>query len=320
MVAVILALPIWAAEPQSGATATIQGRITDTKGKPIQGAVIITEPPTTQVVSRSDGSYAIPNVPAGTYSITAKTRDKQVGVARVHVVTAAANVASGVEIRLRGGETLQEKWLERRNAAFTSLAMFPAATLVGLAIAEDRFDESANEARRQFDRAFPTSPGDFLIRAELWEEFQKLQTREDWMRVTSWHLLLDALPFYWYSVRGKRLGDKSLILYYGSQAIWFGTWAAIDWDRASDAERLAEAYAERIQFHEATEQQGKKGGLGERAKWLAVNAALDVASGYLYWKIIPQSTDRRYAHLRWAPQYGEQGIGISVSGTFRFRP
>ena len=317
-------LPAWAkttdgAPGQPALTATIQGKITDTKGKAIEGATVTTEPPTHSVVSRADGSYVIPAVPAGAYWITAKTPRSKIGVGmtRIHVVTAASDAVPGIHIRVRGGETFQEKWSQSRNAVLTSLALSPIGTLVGLSIAQDSFSSSADEARKEFDDMVLTSPVDFLLKAELWEKSQKLEIRKEWMTVTSLNLLVDSLPFYWYWVKGKRMSDRSLILYYGSQAVIFGTWAAIDWDRSSDAETLADTFAERIQFHEATKQQGKKGRLRERAKWLAVNAALDAAFGYLYWKVIPQSTDRGYVHLQGGPQLSDNRVAISVSWTFR---
>ncbi len=315
-------LPAWGEAAQQTAgqpkvSVSIQGKITNRKGNPINGAIITTKPRTTQVVSRRDGSYVIPNVSAGSYWITAETRNKQIGRIQVHVVTSESNIVPGIQIRVREGGTLQEKWEQRRNAALTSLALFPIGTFAGLSIAGGDFADSANEAREQFDNSVLTSPRDFLARAELWEKSQKLHTREDWMRVTSLNLLVDALPFYWYSVKGKRISNPSLILYYGTQAVIFGTWAAIDWDRSRDAEELADAYATRIQFQESTRQQGKNGKLRERAKWLAINAALDVGIGYLYWKIIPQSVGEQQVSLQWEPQLDGNRVGLSISGTFR---
>ena len=297
--------------------ATIQGKITDAKGKPIQGAIVTTDPPTIQVVSRVDGSYIIPAVSAGTYWITAKTPDKQVGMTRIHVVTAASDVVPGIQVTVRGSQTFHDTWSQSRNAILTSFVLSPIGTFIGLRIARDSFGHSADEARQKFDDTVLTSPADFLSRVELWEESQKLGTREDWLTITSLNLLVDSFPFYWYSVKGQRMSDRSLLLYYGSQAVILGTWAVIDWERSSDADALADAFTQRIQFHEATKQQGKKGRLRERAKWLAVNAALDVAIGYLYWKIIPQPAERQLVNLQWGAQLYEDGASISVSGNFR---
>jgi hypothetical protein len=68
---IVAASPAFA---QGGATSTIAGTVTDTSGAVVPGADIVVKSVTTgtvyNAVSGSDGSFTIPAVPPGTYSVT----------------------------------------------------------------------------------------------------------------------------------------------------------------------------------------------------------------------------------------------------------
>ena len=68
---IVAASPAFA---QGGSTSTIAGTVTDTSGAVVPGADIVVKSVTTgtvyNAVSGSDGSFTIPAVPPGTYSVT----------------------------------------------------------------------------------------------------------------------------------------------------------------------------------------------------------------------------------------------------------
>ena len=81
----VLAMAVGAAPvfAQGGATSTISGTVTDTTGAVVPGADIeiknVATNTTYNAVSGADGSFNVPAVPPGTYTLTASGRKNYAG-------------------------------------------------------------------------------------------------------------------------------------------------------------------------------------------------------------------------------------------------
>lgn len=231
-------------DEDGGAVATIQETVTDSKRNPIKGAIVTTKLPTSQAITQPDRNYRI-------------------------------------FFKARSSETLQSKLQKKWPAMLSSFILFPIGTRINIGFAERKFRSSARDAKREFYEIIPISTSDYRLRMQSWEQYQRKKTRANWLSVTAGNLMLDSIPFYWHWVKGKPIKWKLALIYYGPQVVTFGTWSIIDWIRADDAQDRANASEQALRYHEATVRQGEKGKFRERAEWLAANAVLDVALGFL---------------------------------------
>jgi iron complex outermembrane receptor protein len=85
----------------SGQGATVRGRVVDSTGVPIAGAVVVLDPGGRRAVSRDNGEYAISSVPPGTYT----ARLRRLG----YVVPSAVVIVAGDQV-------VQQDFLVRRTA------------------------------------------------------------------------------------------------------------------------------------------------------------------------------------------------------------
>jgi len=307
-----------AEEPDKGgeAVATIHGDVTNSRGAPIKNAIVTTKPPTSQAITQTDGSYSIPSVVGGAYQIIAQTSDNRLGTTKIYVVTATKNVIPGMQIKARNSETLQSKLRKKWPAMLSSFTLFPVGTGITIGFSERKLRSSARDVEKEFAEIIPISTGDYRHRMQSWEQYQRKVTRANWLTITSGNLMLDSIPFYWHWVKGKPIGWKLALIYYGSQVVTFGTWSVIDWIRAENAQHPTDASEQALRYHEATAQQGEKGKFRERAEWLAANAVLDAALGFLAWRICSHENDKPTAGLRLHYRMSSNQVALSVSGFF----
>jgi len=307
-----------AEEPDEGgeAVATIQGTVTDSKGNPIKDATGITKPPTSRAVIQTDGSYSIPSFVGSAYQIIAKTPDNRLETTKIYMATATRNVIPGIQIKARNSGTLQSKLREKWPAMLSSFTLFPVGTGITIGFSERKLRSSVSDAEKEFAEIIPISTGDYRHRMQSWEQYQRKVTRANWLTITSGNLMLDSIPFYWYWVKGKPIGWKLALIYYGSQVVTFGTWSVIDWIRAENAQDRTDASEQALRYHEATVQQGEKGKFRERAEWLAANAVLDAALGFLAWRICSHGNDKPTAGLRLYYRMSSNQVALSVSRIF----
>ena len=299
-----------------GAVATIQGTVTDSKGNPIKGAIVATKPPTSQALTQTEGIYSIPSLVEGTSQVIAKTSDNGLGTTKINVVTATKNVIPGMQIKARNSETLQSKLRQKWPAMLSSFTLFPVGTGITIGFSERKLRSSASDAEKEFAEIIPISTGDYRHRMQSWEQYQRKVTRANWLTITSGNLMLDSIPFYWHWVKGEPIGWKLALIYYGSQVVTFGTWSIIDWIRAENAQDRTDASEQALRYHEATAQQGEKGNFRERAEWLAANAVLDAALGFLAWRICSHENDKPTAGLRLNYRMSSNQVALSVSGAY----
>ncbi|MBM3241841.1 carboxypeptidase regulatory-like domain-containing protein [Candidatus Poribacteria bacterium] len=294
--------------------ATVRGTVVDSKGNSIKDAMVTTKPPTSEAVTQADGSYRLPSIAAGAYQIIAKTLNNRAGTTKIYMATATGNVIP--EIKVRGSETFQSKLQKKWPAILSSFTLFPVGAGITLGFAEKKFRSSAHDAKKEFLDIIPISTDDYRLRMQSWEQYQRKVTRANWLSVTSGNLMLDSIPFYWHWVKGQPIGWKLALIYYGPKVVVFGSWSIIDWIRTADAQNQADALEQSLRYYEATAQQGKKGKYRERAEWLAANAALDVAIGFLAWRICSHQDDEQSIGLKLRYRMFSNQVALSVSGNF----
>jgi hypothetical protein len=291
-------------EPDKGkeVVATIQGTVMGSEGNPIKGAIAPTAPPTPRTAMQA--------------------------------VTAAKNMIPEIQLKVRDSETLRTRPENLRDvlrkkwpAMLSSFTLFPVGTGITIGFAEKKFRSSAHDAKKKFLDIIPISTDDYRLRMQSWEQYQQKVTRANWLAITSGNLMLDSIPFYWHWVKGKPIGWKLALIYYGSQVVAFGSWSISDWMRTADAQNQADKLEQALRYHEATAQQGEKGKFRERAEWLAANAVLDAAFGALAWRICSQQNNEQRARkpkasvskansLRLHYRISSNQVALSVASTF----
>src|ERR1700686_4839127 len=98
--------------------AEIQGRVLNAQGGPVQEATVTVsanhQPPRAKVVTAGDGSYAIPNLEPGVYTVTAAIANGQ-QVLRREVAVGSEAVPVRADFRFTAAAAEEAAGLEERN-------------------------------------------------------------------------------------------------------------------------------------------------------------------------------------------------------------
>ena len=137
--------------PPAPATGTISGRVTNaTTGTGIEGATITTQPATTTTSTDAQGSFNIPNVAVGTYSITA-SRNGYTSASTSTTVTSGVTSTANVALQSNAPPFtyVQAGIIAGPSTGIASIALSPNGRLIAYGTYADNLVRLADPGTRQ---------------------------------------------------------------------------------------------------------------------------------------------------------------------------